>query len=77
MDAKGWQGEGNQESLLNEYKVFFWCDESSFDTREVAAQHCACAKCYRIVHFKMVNCILNEFNLNLKNHTDILFLSHS
>ena len=32
----------------------------------MAAQYYKCIKCHCIVHFKMVNFILHEFNLNLK-----------
>lgn len=31
----------------------------------VVAQHCGCTKCHGIVHFKVIACILCEFDLNL------------
>lgn len=67
---RGWGVEGNGAWLLNGYRVFFEGNKSVFKLVRVA-QHCDCAECHRIVHFKMiktVNCMLCIFLPQLKTN---------
>ena len=57
--------EGNRAWLLNGYEVF-WSDNVLKLKRDGNCTHCEYPKCLWIAHFKMVNCMLCEFHLNLK-----------
>lgn len=48
----------------NRYEISFWGDENVLEVVVTAAQPCVYTK-NRIVHFKMVNCMVCE--LSLKN----------
>lgn len=69
--SQGW-GEGAMGSACLMAMGFLLGDERVLDLTEVVVVwHCECAKCHWVVHFKMINFMWREFDLNREKRKNI------